>query len=237
MSDKQQTMINNSLTLQLLDSIPLFSQLDSNQKRVLQNSAVGTQYNKNDIVFHSGDKIDKVHFIVQGGVKIVKITDENKESINKIIRRGDFHGDLAAMDALNYAHFYYSGIVIKKNTLIVSIPLSVFKKIIEHNAEVYQAVVQKLLDNYKKTSTRLSSVMLKDSRSRVIDFLKEMANEIGKPVGYELLIKHNLTHQEMANIIGVSRQKVTATLNEFKQKGLIHLERNAILIHDVSLLE
>lgn len=119
----------------------------------------------------------------------------------------------------------------------MSIPLSVFKKIIEHNAEVYQAVVQKLLDNYKKTSTRLSSVMLKDSRSRVIDFLKEMANEIGKPVGYELLIKHNLTHQEMANIIGVSRQKVTATLNEFKQKGLIHLERNAILIHDVSLLE
>lgn len=79
--------------------------------------------------------------------------------------------------------------------------------------------------------------MFKDARTRLVDFIKELANDLGKPVGHEILIKHRLTHQEIANITAISRQKVTTLLNEMKHEDLIHLERKSMLIRDLNVLK
>lgn len=230
-------MAKNNAKLWLLDNIELFDELSPDQKIVLQNSIVKYKYNKKDVIFQSGDRMDRVYFVVQGRVKIVKISETQKEGIKKIIRTGDFYGELAAIDPENYTHFSDSAIVMKNETVVLAIPTTVFKQVLESQPAVYQKVINKVLSNYKKLNNRLDSVMLKDSRRRVIDFMKEMAEEVGRPIGYEILIKHKLTHQEIASITGISRQKVTTILNEFKQQGLIHLERNSILVHDKKLFE
>lgn len=229
-------MINKSSKMWLIDSIQLFDGLSSDQKIALQSIFKENHYGKNEYIFRNGDPMNEVYFINSGRIKIIKHSDSEKESIKLILNNGDYYGDYAAIDPEKFTKHRDSAKVMDKNTVVFSIPTHDFKNICDSNPAIYQKVVKNMLSNYRRLDNRLESVMLKKSKHRIIDFIKEMAQDIGKPVGYEMLIKHNLTHQEIASLTGISRQKVTTILNEFKQKGLIHLERNSILVHDVKLL-
>lgn len=230
-------MIEKNTKLWLIDSIELFENLSLHQKIALQSIFQEEQYSKNEYLFKMGDSIEKVFFINSGRVKIIKHDESEKESIKRILNKGDYYGENAAIDGDMFTHHTDSAIVMEKDTNVCSIEVEHFKDVCESNPDIYKEVVKNMLANYRRLDNRLASVMLKKSKNRIVDFIKELAEDIGKPVGYEVLIKHNLTHQEIANITGISRQKVTTILNEFKQDGLIHLERNSILVHDKSMLE
>jgi CRP-like cAMP-binding protein len=88
----------------------------------------------------------------------------------------------------------------------------------------------------QKTERRLESLIFKDARTRIIDFIVDMGREKGKAIGKEILVKHNLTHQDIANLTATSRQTVTTVLNELKEENLIHLERNQFLIRNIDAL-
>ena len=89
----------------------------------------------------------------------------------------------------------------------------------------------------QRIERRLESLVFKDARSRIIDFIVDMGKENGKPIGKEILVKHFLTHQDIANLTATSRQTVTTILNELKESDLIHLERNQFLIRDIDQLK
>jgi len=83
----------------------------------------------------------------------------------------------------------------------------------------------------------LESLIFKDARARIIDFLKDAADRHGRRIGIdELLVKHSLTQQDIANITGTSRQTVTSVLNDLKKLNLIHFTRRSFLIRDLAKL-
>ena len=89
----------------------------------------------------------------------------------------------------------------------------------------------------KKAESRLESLIFKDARTRIIDFLKESAEKRGSKIGIdEMLVKHSLTQQDIANITGTSRQTVTSVLNDLKRSDLIYFNRRSILIRDIGRL-
>ena len=69
-------------------------------------------------------------------------------------------------------------------------------------------------EKLRNIERRLESLIFKDARERIIDFMKEMAEKYGKKIGVEVLVKHDLTHQDMANLTATSRQTVTTVLND-----------------------
>ncbi|MFT5763438.1 MAG: CRP/FNR family cyclic AMP-dependent transcriptional regulator, partial [Saprospiraceae bacterium] len=83
---------------------------------------------------------------------------------------------------------------------------------------------------------RLESLIFKDARTRIIEFLKDSAEKRGRRVGYEMLLKHSLTQQDIANLTGTSRQTVTSVLNELRKSDLIYFNRRSILIRDMAKL-
>jgi CRP-like cAMP-binding protein len=87
-----------------------------------------------------------------------------------------------------------------------------------------------------RVEDRLSSLVLKDARERIIEFLVDTAGREGRKVGYETLVKHQLTQQEIANLTGTSRQTVTSVLNDLRKSNLIYFNRNSILIRDLQNL-
>jgi CRP-like cAMP-binding protein len=88
----------------------------------------------------------------------------------------------------------------------------------------------------RKTERRLESLVFKDARTRIIEFLKDEADEKGKKVGFETMIKSHLTHKDIAALTGTSRQTVTTVLNELRDKNIINFDRRQILIRDLELL-
>ena len=83
---------------------------------------------------------------------------------------------------------------------------------------------------------RLESLVFKDSRSRIVEFLVDLNSEKGERVGYEWVVRGFITHQEIANLTATSRQTVTTVLNELKTKNIITFNRKRLLIRDVDLL-
>jgi CRP-like cAMP-binding protein len=88
----------------------------------------------------------------------------------------------------------------------------------------------------RRAEKQCESLILKDVRTRIVEFLKENADSRGRQVGLETMIKHSLTQQDIANLVGASRQTVAAILNELRKSNLIHFNRNTILIRDLEKL-
>lgn len=84
---------------------------------------------------------------------------------------------------------------------------------------------------------RLESLIFKDSRSRIVEFMVEMAEKKGQRVGYEWVIRSFLTHQEIANITATSRQTVTTVLNELRDANFLTFNRKRLLIRDLEKLK
>ena len=69
-----------------------------------------------------------------------------------------------------------------------------------------------------------------------VEFLENLAKKKGQRIGYEMLVRKFLTHQEIANLTATSRQTVTTVLNELRTKNILTFNRQRLLIRDMELL-
>ena len=106
----------------------------------------------------------------------------------------------------------------------------------DNNHKLALCVINFIGKKLKNTEERLESLLMDDARERIVGFLKDNAENFGQTVGYELLLKHNFTQQDIANYTGTSRQTVTTVLNDLKKSNKIYFKRKAILIRDMARL-
>lgn len=114
------------------------------------------------------------------------------------------------------------------NSQILAIKHSVFHVLMTSNDVLAIEITKyltKLLHNREKT---LESSIRKSSKARIADFLVNLAQYKGQRVGYEWLVHPFITHQDIAGITGASRQTVTTTLNEFRNKKCPHFRQKSI---------
>jgi len=84
---------------------------------------------------------------------------------------------------------------------------------------------------------RLESLVFKDSRSRIVEYLVELVRKGGQRIGYEWVVRNFITHQEIANLTATSRQTVTTVLNELRAAEIITFNRKRLLIRDLDKLK
>jgi CRP-like cAMP-binding protein len=84
---------------------------------------------------------------------------------------------------------------------------------------------------------RLESLVFRDSRSRIVEYLVSLVKNKGQRVGYEWVVRQFITHQEIANLTATSRQTVTTTLNDLRFKKLITFNRSRLLVRDLEKLQ
>ena len=84
---------------------------------------------------------------------------------------------------------------------------------------------------------KLESIVLKDSRFRILEFLIDLNERKGERIGYEWLIRKFITHQEIGNLTATTRQTVNRVLNDLKARNIVTFDRKRLLIRDLSLLK
>ena len=89
---------------------------------------------------------------------------------------------------------------------------------------------------FRKLERRLELLIFKDVKTRLTEFIKDLAKEKGKQVGNELFVENHLTHKDIANLVGSSRQTITTLLNELKENNILRFEKKNFYISDLSLL-
>jgi CRP/FNR family cyclic AMP-dependent transcriptional regulator len=217
-----------------LENFNLFKTLSALEKVTMSTKVKHNKMNKNEYIYFPEDPSSSIFFLKNGRVKIGTYSDNGKEIIKAILNPGEVFGELSLVGEDKRNDF---AIALDNNLVVCSLGMEDMERMIERNPLIGLKITKIIGFRLQKIERRLESLVFKDARTRIVDFIVDIGHEKGKAIGKEILVKHNLTHMDIANLTATSRQTVTTVLNELKEQSLIHLERNKFLIRDIEKLK
>ncbi|MBK6993997.1 MAG: Crp/Fnr family transcriptional regulator [Lewinellaceae bacterium] len=189
-------------------------------------------FKKGESVYVPQDLSDRIFFITEGSVKISVMNEEGKEITKAILGRGEVFGELALLGEQRRHDFATA--LEDTNTCVVT--LEELRGLMRDRSELNLFFMKMFGGRQLEMERRLESLVFRDSRSRIVEFLVNIARSKGQRVGYEWVIRKPVTHQEIANLTATSRQTVTTTLNDLRYKKLLSFNRSRLLIRDLDKL-
>ena len=188
---------------------------------------------KDQFVYFKEDLSNKIYLIAEGKVKIGFYTQDGREVVKAILTKGEIFGEMAFLGEEKRTDFAQS---LDNKTSLCSMNIDMMHELVRDNKPFSFRVYKLIGFRIQKLERRIESLISKDVKTRLIDFLNDMAEERGRLVGDEVLIEHHLTQKDIGDLIGSSRQTVTTLLNELKESNLINFNRRQILIRDLKKL-
>ncbi|MEQ9440370.1 MAG: Crp/Fnr family transcriptional regulator [Cyclobacteriaceae bacterium] len=191
-------------------------------------------YQKGEHVYAVGEPAEYIYIIREGRVKIGMYSEEGKEIVKTILTPGEVFGEMALTGEENHRDF---AVALDNGTMVCAMTLDDMRTRMADNQDLSLNIFKMVGKRIQKLERRIELLISKDARTRVIEFLRDMAHEKGRKVGFETMIPNHLKHQDIASLTGTSRQTVTTILNELKDKNIINFDRRKILIRDLALLK
>lgn len=225
------SQVNN---IWFLEKVDLYEMLCPHKLADFRDKHTFHKFDKGEFIYLHDEPSSHVFMIAKGRVKIGSYSDEGKEIIKAILGEGELFGELSLTGEETRGDFAQA---MDSETTVCPMPLEDMQQLLLANRSLSLKIFKIIGVRMKKLERRLESLVFKDARTRIIDFLHELGVERGQKVGFEMMIKNHLTHKDIANLTGTSRQTVTTILNELKDKNLINFNRRQILIRDMEKLK
>jgi CRP/FNR family transcriptional regulator, cyclic AMP receptor protein len=187
---------------------------------------------KGDYVYLPEEYADKLFFISEGRIKVGNYAASGKEITKSILNPGEVFGELSLIGEEKRRDFA----IAMEDTTACVMSVDDMKNMMRHHSGIGLFMMKILGSRVLEMEQRLESLVFKDSRTRIIEFLKNLADKKGQRVGYEMLVRKFFTHQEIANLTATSRQTVTTVLNELRTKNILTFNRRRLLIRDMEKL-
>lgn len=217
-----------------LENINILKGMSKEMMEEVGRKTVMRTINKDQFIYFPEEPSSNIYFLKKGRVVIGSYSDDGKELIKAYLQAGEMFGEMSLTGESKRTDFAKAA---DDDTLICAMPLNDLEEMAERDSSLNIRLTKLIGLRLKKIERRYESLLFKDSRTRIIDFLKEMADESGDKVGFETRIKLNLTHNDIAKLTATSRQTVTTVLNDLKKKNQINFDRKKILIRDLEKLE
>ena len=192
-------------------------------------------FKRGEYIFLPDEDADKVYFVFEGRVRIGTYGEDGKEITKTILGPGEVFGELSIISDAREKRRDFAYAMEKTTTCVLTID-QIKSLMREYNG--FSLFLMKIMGRrVLQMEKRLESLVFKDSRTRIIEFLYNLATEKGQRVGYEVVVRKFITHQEIANLTATSRQTVTTLLNELRNDNLLTFDRKRLLIRDMDLLK
>lgn len=231
-SETQGQMTKES-KLSFIEQFPLFSSLSAEERELLCGMLEHRVKTRYSFIYLPGDNSDHLYFLARGTVKIGTHSSDGKEVIKHLIHPMAMFGELGLIGENQRTEFAQA---LKEDVHIYALRVDDFQRLMRNNFDLCNKVMTSFGSRLVSAESKLESLIFKDARTRIIDFIKDSISKRGRRVGYEMLLRHSLTHQDIANITCTSRQTVTLVLNELKKSDLIYFNRGKILVRDMAKL-
>jgi len=219
--------------VRLLSKVPVLSHLKTEELEQLAEAAHLRRSPRFNFIFMPDEPAEHVHILSKGRVKIGTFAPDGREVIKDILHPGSIFGDLALAGETLRSEYAQN---LHDEAEFLSIKVTDFQTAMQRNQRLIFACMKHLSQRLQRVEERLTKLVVKDARERIIEFITDTASKEGKPIGLETLVKHQLTQQDIASLTGTSRQTVTSVFNDLRKMNLIHFNRNTILIRDVGKL-
>ena len=209
-----------------LKSCPLFRRLGPDELARLELHSRSRQFRRGAPIYLPADEADGVMLVASGRVKICSYTDEGKQAILAFISPGEIFGELSLMET--GARDEYAEAVEKSQ--IILIPAEVLSEIVQRHAELSLGITKLFGLRRRRIERRLKYLLFRSNRERLVSLLLELSEQYGELTSEGVQLKIKLSHQDLANIIGSTRETVTVLLGELQSEGRVALGRRKIVL-------
>jgi len=192
----------------VLKQIPLFSSLKEEDIVAISRLSVVKTFPKDQIILLEAEDGDTLFVILSGKVKVTTFSEHGKEVIFSILNEGDFFGDMSLLDGKPRS----ASVISMDDSKIQLIRRSDFYRLLENHPRIALKLLEEMASRLRKADIRIESLALLDVTGRIAGVLIQLAEERGSTEGKQVTITARPTHQELANMIGTTRETVTRVL-------------------------
>ena len=220
-------------TLWYLENIDVASIFCPRKMNMAQDALQHRQFRKKEYIYVQHDDADKVYLLTEGRVRIGTYNTSGKEITKAILTKGEVFGELAVMEEGKRSDF---ACAIEQTTVCILLVDEMRRLMREHNG-INVFFMRLMGSRLLEMEHRLESLVFKDSRSRIIELLADIAVNRGQRIGDEYVVRNFITHKDIASLTATSRQTVGSVMNELRDKNIIAFDRRQLLIRDLEQLK
>ena len=207
--------------------------LSPGEQAGLHSIAREHRYAKGNYIFQANQPNDTVYILLNGRVKIIRLATGGKELIQWFCMPGEIFG-LSEDDETPYRGLYAQ--TLSKSDLL-RIPKQDFDQLLLDHPRLALVIVKQLASRLRTLGNILLYLTSDDAQSRFVKLIRRLSACYGRHEGKAVYIDVHLTHQEMADMIGVCRQTVSSMLGEYKRAGILTSDRKGIHIQKPDSLD
>ena len=215
-----------------LKQCELFERLSETEAGQLNRRALARTFKRGTVIYSPTQPGESVMVLASGRVKIKDITLGGRETIMAFIEEGEVFGELALLDGDTRQE--YAETVDACQVLVI--PREDILALMGTRPDIALSVTKLIGLRRRRIETRLRNLLFLPSRDRMLHILLELAETHGDRTGNRVEIRVPLSHQDIASLIGVTRETVTLTLGQMQSEGLVEVSRRRIAIRDLARL-
>lgn len=213
----------------VLRQAPLFSALDDEAMAALRSSLATTRLRRGEVLFHEGDNGDKLYVVLEGKVKLGRTSSDGRENLLAILGPGSMFGELSLFDPGPRS----ASVTAVTDAEFAALSHDDLLRWLEGRPAVARGLLAQLAGRLRKANDVVADLVFSDVPGRVAKALLDLAERFGRTADDGVHVHHDLTQEELAQLVGASRETVNKALADFASRGWLRLEPRSVVILDM----
>ncbi|MBH50260.1 MAG: Crp/Fnr family transcriptional regulator [Candidatus Marinimicrobia bacterium] len=215
----------------LIQSVPLFSDLNMPSVKKITERMVARTYNKEQMILVEESLGETFFILSEGSVKITRMSDDGREVILAILGEGDFFGEMALLDGEGRS----ANVVALADTQVLTLQRSDFLDILEQFPKIAIHLLKELTTRIRYSDQQIESLSLSGAEQRIAMVLLRLAEEMGQIKEGTVTIENIPFQQDVANMAGTSRETVSRVYKMLEEKNYIIRKGKTLIIKEFTI--
>jgi len=212
----------------LLATVPLFAGLDAELADALSGALTTRAVVRGHVVFNEGDTGDRLFIVLDGKIKISRAAADGRENLLSVLGPGEMFGELSLFDP---GPRTATATAVTESTL-ASLDHDDLRPLLLDQPAVAMQLLRALAQRLRRTNEAMADLVFSDVPGRVAKALLDLAEKFGDSESDGVRVRHDLTQEELAQLVGASRETVNKALSEFANRGWLRIEGRSVLLLD-----
>jgi len=214
----------NAVSTIALRTFPLFHGLSDDKLIAIARCAMMRRIPRGQAVVHAGDRTDSIYFILTGSLKVTVSDEDGREVILSILGQGELFGEMGMFGEQPRS----ATVLAVVPSDLVQISKQDFRRLMEENFEIAWRIMTNLAERLRNADRKIESLALMDVYGRVARLLLDMSEDVGG----EVIVTRKISKQDIAKMIGASREMVSRVMKDLGLQGLIEETDRGIVLRD-----
>jgi CRP/FNR family cyclic AMP-dependent transcriptional regulator len=212
----------------VLATVPLFAALDDETGELLATALTTRAVDRGHVVFSEGDTGDRLFIVMDGKVKISRAAADGRENLLTVLGPGEMFGELSLFDP---GARTATATAVTESTL-ASLDHDDLRPLLLNEPGMAVQLLRALAQRLRRTNEAMADLVFSDVPGRVAKALLDLAEKFGVEETDGMRVHHDLTQEELAQLVGASRETVNKALSDFATRGWLRLEGRTVLLLD-----